>query len=552
MILRQKKLKAVIPALILIAGLGGIQTAYADEMIYKTTSNLNMRTEAGTSNRILMTIPKGKQITYIASKGSWYQISYGGRNGYVSSAYVRKEAGTVQTPAVSATGGNLVKTTSALNIRTGPGVGYTRIGSIPNQTTAVFHSQKDGWYQVTYGGKTGYASGKYLSVVNAAPAPAETVTQPVQSPSPAGGAMVSTKKYYTTGTLNMRSGPTKAYGIVQVLPKGAELTYLGDEGWYKVSYNGKTGYASNRYVKVVETLVPGAPEAPAEIVPATPHVPVEVPSETAGPEVSTPSPAPAPQPEPAPQPSVPVQESKGVLTQTTIYYTTTTLNLRTGPAATYAQILTLPKGVHLTSLGVENGWHKVSYNGQTGYASGKYLVGNSVYTADGIIVVNKGIKLPEGFNPGENPEARAAFSRMNQEASRAGIKLSLFSGFRSYAYQGTLFNRYASEDGVKVAETYSARAGHSEHQTGMTFDIGGADSSKWTKSLFADTKEGKWLAANAPKFGFILRYPEGKEAITGYVFEPWHFRYVGKDLALKITDSGLTLDEYYSCVHPNY
>ncbi len=86
----------------------------------------------------------------------------------------------------------------------------------------------------------------------------------------------------------------------------------------------------------------------------------------------------------------------------------------------------------------------------------------------------------------------------------------------------------------------------------MTFDIGGADSSKWTKSLFAETKEGKWLAANAPRHGFILRYPKGKEAITGYVFEPWHFRYVGADLAMKITASGLTLDEYFQVVFPSY
>lgn len=545
MILRQKKLKAVIPALIIIAGLGSIQTAYADEMIYKTTSNLNMRTDAGTSNRILLTIPKGRQITYIASKGSWYQVTYGGKNGYVSSAFVRKEKSTAQAPAASASGENLVKTTSALNIRTGPGVGYTRIGTMPSQATAVFHGQKDGWYQVTYGGKTGYASGKFLSVVKSAQAPAETVAQPVETPAPVEGDMVSTRKYYTTGTLNMRSGPTKSFGIVQVLPKGAELTYLGEEGWYKVSYNGKVGYASNRYVKVVETLVPSAAK-PADPPAAVVQPPAEVPV----PEVITPEPA--PQPAPVPQPVVTAPENKGVLTQTTIYYTTTTLNMRTGPAATNGLILTLPKGVHLTSLGVENGWHKVTYNGQTGYASGKYLVGNSVYTADGIIIVNKGIKLPEGFNPGENPEARAAFNRMNQEASASGIKLNLFSGFRSYAYQGTLFNRYSREDGVKVAETYSARAGHSEHQTGMTFDIGGADSSKWTKSLFADTKEGKWLAANAPKHGFILRYPKGKEAITGYVFEPWHFRYVGADLAMKITASGLTLDEYYNCVHPTY
>lgn len=533
MILRHKKLRAALPVLILVAGLGTMQSVYAEELTYKTTSNLNMRTDAGTSHGILLTIPKGREITFIASKGSWYQISYGGKSGYVSSAYVRKE---IKSGEGQGANGKTVKTTSPLNIRTGPGVTYKRIGTIPQGGTAVFHEVRDGWYQITYKGMTGYASGKYLTVevLHSGGAALETPPQPEAGAPPLQSEMVSTKAYYTTGTLNMRSGPTKDYGIVQVLPKGALLTYLGEEGWYKVSYNGKVGYASNKYVKVVETLVPGEakPEAPMESNP--PVKPEE------GGSVIPPNPVENP------------PEKTGVLTQTTLHYTTTTLNLRTGPGVNQGLILTLPKGVHLISLGVENGWHKVSYNGKTGYASGKYLVGNDVYTVDGVLVVNKGIKLPAGFNPGENPEARAAFNRMNQEAKNAGIKLNLFSGFRSYSYQNSLFNQYAQKNGVMLTETYSARAGHSEHQTGLTFDIGGADSSKWTKADFADTLEGKWLAENAPQYGFILRYPQGKEAVTGYIFEPWHFRYVGSDLAMKITASGLTLDEYYNCVHPNY
>ena len=88
------------------------------------------------------------------------------------------------------------------------------------------------------------------------------------------------------------------------------------------------------------------------------------------------------------------------------------------------------------------------------------------------------------------------------------------------------------------ADRYSARPGHSEHQTGLAFDLNSLDQS------FGQTKEGKWIAANSWKYGFILRYPQDKEAQTGYMYEPWHVRYLGKDVAKKVYDSGLCLEEY--------
>jgi len=161
--------------------------------------------------------------------------------------------------------------------------------------------------------------------------------------------------------------------------------------------------------------------------------------------------------------------------------------MRTRPGTENTLLLTLPKGVHLTSLGVENGWHKVSYKGQTGFASGKYLAVNSIYTVDGTIIANKGLALPSSFSPGENPEAKAAFNQMNQAAKKEGITLNLFSGYRSYSYQQSLFNEYVKQDGVGITEKYSARPGYSEHQAGLAFDIGGKDSSKWVSSQFGDT-----------------------------------------------------------------
>jgi len=542
MVRKSKKYKIVLPALMILVSLGTVTKAYADEVKYTTTANLNMRTEAGTNNRIILTIPKGQQIIYVASNNGWYQVSYGGKGGYVSSAFVNKTQVKVTEPVSSGTSisqtGQVI-TTGTLNFRTGPDKTYSKVGTLPRNTTVSYSEVKNGWYLITYNGKTGYASGRYLSVLSQ---PTEAPSVPVAQEGSPTAPVESTgvKRYYTTSPLNMRTGPSTGYGIVQVLPSGAELTYLGQDGWYHVSYNGKTGYASNRFVRVVEEVATDPVPLPESII--TPvETPVEIPVE-----------APVVVETPSEQIPASVQEVTGILKKTELLYTTTTLNMRTGPGVGNKLLLTLPKGVHLTSLGVENGWHKVSYKGQTGFASGKYLAVNSVYTVDGTIIVNKGLVLPSSFSPGENPEAKAAFNQMNKAAKKAGITLNLFSGYRSYSYQQSLFNKYVKQDGVSTAETYSARPGYSEHQTGLTFDIGGKDSSKWVSSKFGDTTEGKWLAENASGYGFILRYPKGKEQITGYTYEPWHFRYLGVDLARKVTGSGLTLDEYFSVVYPDY
>ena len=123
-------------------------------------------------------------------------------------------------------------------------------------------------------------------------------------------------------------------------------------------------------------------------------------------------------------------------------------------------------------------------------------------------------------------------------ASNAGYSIPLLSGFRSHQKQIELYNRYVARDGKDAADTYSARPGHSEHETGLTFDIGAVDDN------YGETAPGKWLANHAHEYGFIIRYPEGKEDITKYQYEPWHVRYVGKEHAKKIYENQLTLEEY--------
>lgn len=158
-----------------------------------------------------------------------------------------------------------------------------------------------------------------------------------------------------------------------------------------------------------------------------------------------------------------------------------------------------------------------------------------------ILIVNKSYPLPKDYRPENDeltPETSNAFEKMRADAQAEGLNLYISSGFRSYEYQGQLYQRYADRDGYEKADTYSARAGHSEHQTGLAFDLNTIDDS------FANTPEGKWVAENCWKYGFILRYPKGKEAQTGYQYEPWHLRYLGEDIAKKVYDSGLCLEEY--------
>lgn len=163
------------------------------------------------------------------------------------------------------------------------------------------------------------------------------------------------------------------------------------------------------------------------------------------------------------------------------------------------------------------------------------------YIDDKIILVNKKHGLPTDYSPGENPEAGSKVRELISEMQSEGFDVnSGYSGFRSFEYQKQLYNGYVESDGKEKADTYSARPGYSEHQTGLAFDL--LDNSG---QLLTSPNETKWLAEHAADYGFIVRYQEGKEDITGYVPESWHLRYLGRDLAKKVYKSGKTLEEYF-------
>lgn len=183
------------------------------------------------------------------------------------------------------------------------------------------------------------------------------------------------------------------------------------------------------------------------------------------------------------------------------------------------------------------------------------------------VLINKQLALPEDYEPKDlvypdvrftfkeqiekrmmRKEAAAALEELFAGAEKDGIYLAGVSAYRSHKTQTALFNRYVAKDGEELAKTYSAVPGHSEHETGLAIDVSGSDGKCAAESCFGDTKEAAWLADHAVDYGFIIRYPEGKESITGYKYEPWHLRYVGKEISTDIGERDITLEEYYEAV----
>lgn len=157
----------------------------------------------------------------------------------------------------------------------------------------------------------------------------------------------------------------------------------------------------------------------------------------------------------------------------------------------------------------------------------------------------KTVAVP-GTNVRLKSSASSAYTTMVKAAAKDGVKIRAVSGYRSYARQAELYNYYTRIYGQSYASKISAVPGTSEHQTGLAIDVGNNNSACGLQACFADTPVGRWVAKNAHKYGFILRYPKGQESITGYSYEPWHFRYLGTSLAKSYKNSGAkTLDAYY-------
>ncbi len=173
------------------------------------------------------------------------------------------------------------------------------------------------------------------------------------------------------------------------------------------------------------------------------------------------------------------------------------------------------------------------------------------------ILINKHIYLKEDYIPDDLvkisekytsstkylvKEANIWLEKMIEDIKKDNLNIRIISAYRSYDYQKELYNKYVTKDGISLADTYSARPGYSEHQTGLVIDI---DNGITNYEDFESTEEYKWMQSNSYKYGYILRYPKDKQNITGFIYESWHYRYVGKEIAKYIHENDITFDEYY-------
>lgn len=184
-----------------------------------------------------------------------------------------------------------------------------------------------------------------------------------------------------------------------------------------------------------------------------------------------------------------------------------------------------------------------------------------------VLLVNKEVTLPDDWEP-ENltvanvhwamdrsdprcqmqPEASEALEKLFAAGKKAGVELVGVSAYRSFLYQRAVYWNVVRRSGQAYADVYSARPEASEHRTGLSIDVSTEAMSYQLYTRFGETREGRWLADNCADYGFIIRYPKDREDITGYNYEPWHIRYVGKTLAEYLTKKGLTLDQYDNAV----
>jgi len=179
------------------------------------------------------------------------------------------------------------------------------------------------------------------------------------------------------------------------------------------------------------------------------------------------------------------------------------------------------------------------------------------------VLVNKTYGLPADYEPDDLVKvaipfvyqdetvhslrqiAADALIEMFAAAKEDGLELAGVSGYRSYAIQKMLYEKYVARDGEEAANKYSAKPGHSEHSTGLAMDVAGISGKCAANNCFAGTPEALWLAEHAHEYGFIIRYPLGKEDITGYQYEPWHLRYVGTELAAILYENDWTMEEFF-------
>lgn len=220
------------------------------------------------------------------------------------------------------------------------------------------------------------------------------------------------------------------------------------------------------------------------------------------------------------------------------------LKIREGPDVDKEVLGLIPEGEEIKIIEENIHWDRVEYDGTIGYAANEYLE-DLPTIINGIVLVNKEYGVPPNYYKAIDPEAQTYLDMMLGAAKdEEALYLTTHSDYRTHNDQVILFDKYATRHGYESAYKSSAQAGHSEHETGLAFDICDGGCKYYLQESFGESEEGIWLEENAHRFGFILRYPKDKTHITEFVYEPWHFRYIGIDHATEIYERGITLEEY--------
>ena len=201
--------------------------------------------------------------------------------------------------------------------------------------------------------------------------------------------------------------------------------------------------------------------------------------------------------------------------------------------------------VAIINVGADNEWY--TNTKKTDITKNELMLTNKFYSLDNSYNSDNMVKVSKQYSYGDNQmvtgETFDAFLSMFKAAKKEDLTLIINSSYRSYEDQEEIYNEYKDTRGEEAANKIAAKAGFSEHQTGLSIDIQTYES---TASTFEEFEEFKWLQDNAHKYGFILRYPKDKEYLTGYEYESWHYRYVGVEVATYIYENNITFDEYYA------
>ena len=504
----------------------------------RTTAFVNLRAGPGTGYGIYLTVPLGDTVSVLdTANAGWYRVQYGSYTGYMSADYLQTQSAATPTPAPPDTSASAdpigtARTTAVLNIRTGPSTGYRSLGLLDNgETVTVLENCGNGWYAVRTSSNTfGYCSGDYLRVtLGTSPAP-----QPEPTPQPSEPDTATRWNGRTTAFVNLRSGPSTGYRIYLTVPLGDAITILdrSNSGWYRVQYGSYTGYMSSDYIDVLGAV----------------------------------------------QDTPPSEEDTATRWNGR---TTAFVNLRSGPSTGYRIYLTVPLGDAITILDRSNsGWYRVQYGSYTGYMSSDYIQvlgaveetpdptvptpppAGTVDVSDPLLLVNPWNAVPEDYTvslvsigDGESVDQRCygdLMQMLDDCAVYGNAQPYVCSSYRTNDTQTRLYENkvdrliaqgYSPSDARTEAAKAVAIPGTSEHQLGLAVDIVDLRYQVLDAGQ-EDTATQQWLMQNSWKYGFILRYPNDKTAVTGIIYEPWHYRYVGRENAKAIYESGLCLEEY--------